>query len=200
MTPDRVGGVVLAAGQSTRMGTNKMLLELGGRTLVRRAVSTALSAELDPVLVVVGHESERVQAELTDLACGSVLNPEYASGMNTSLRSGIRALPGDVAGAMVVLGDMPLVDAPMLRALVTAFRRSGAPLAVSTYGDVVAPPILYGRELFAELRALEAQACGKSVIKRHRGEAAEVAWPRESLTDLDSPADVQGIRARLEAA
>jgi len=200
MTPDRVGGVVLAAGQSTRMGTNKMLLELGGRTLVRRAVSTALSAGLDPVLVVVGHESERVQAELTDLACGSVLNPEYASGMNTSLRSGIQALPGDVAGAMVVLGDMPLVDAPMLRALVTAFRRSGAPLAVSTYGDVVAPPILYGRELFAELRALEAQACGKSVIKRHRGEAAEVAWPREILTDLDSPADVQRIRARLEAA
>jgi molybdenum cofactor cytidylyltransferase len=200
MTPDRIAGIVLAAGQSTRMGTNKMLLELGGRTLVRRAVSTALSAGLHPVLVVVGHESERVQAELSDLDCVPVLNPEYATGMNTSLRSGIRALPGDAAGAMVVLGDMPLVDAPMLRALVTAFRRSGAPLAVSTYGDVVAPPILYGRELFAELRELEAQACGKSVIKRHRGEAAEEAWPREILTDLDSPADVQRIRARLEAA
>jgi molybdenum cofactor cytidylyltransferase len=200
MTLERMAGVVLAAGQSTRMGTNKMLLELGGRTLVRRAVSTALSADLDPVLVVLGHESERVRAELSDLACVPVLNPEYASGMNTSLRAGISALPDDVAGAIVVLGDMPLVDAAMLRALVAAFRRSGAPLAVSTYGNVVAPPILYGREVFAELRALEAQACGKSVIKRHRAGAAEMAWPPEILTDLDSPADVQRIRARLEAA
>ncbi len=200
MTPERVAGVVLAAGQSARMGTNKMLLELGGGTLVRRAAGTALSAGLDPVLVVVGHESDRVQAELSDLPCVAVHNPEYASGMNTSLRSGISALPDDVAGAIVVLGDMPLVDAPMLRALVTAFRRSGAPLAVSTFAGVVAPPILYGRELFPELRALTAEACGKSVVKRHRGEAAELAWPPEILTDLDSPADVQRIRARLEAA
>jgi molybdenum cofactor cytidylyltransferase len=200
MTPDRVAGVVLAAGQSTRMGTNKMLLDLGGRTLVRRAAGTALSAGLDPVLVVVGHESGRVEAELSDLACVPVHNPEYASGMNTSLRSGIFALPEDVAGAIVLLGDMPLVDAPMLRALVTAFRSSGAPLAVSVFGEVVAPPILYGRELFPELRALTAQACGKSVIQKHRGEAAELAWPPEILTDLDSPVDVQRIRARLEAA
>jgi molybdenum cofactor cytidylyltransferase len=200
MTPERVGGVVLAAGQSTRMGTNKMLLELGGRTLVRRAAGTALSAGLDPVVVVIGHEGERVRAEVSDLPCVPVLNPEYASGMNTSLRAGIRALPDDVAGAVVVLGDMPLVDAAMLRALVGTFRRARAPLAVSTFGDVVAPPILYGRELFPELRALDAQACGKSVIQRHRQEAVEVAWSPEILTDLDSPADVERIRARLEAA
>jgi molybdenum cofactor cytidylyltransferase len=200
MTPERVAGVVLAAGLSTRMGTNKMLLELGGRTLVRRAVSTALSAGLDPVLAVLGHESELVRAELSDLPCLPVLNPEYATGMNTSLRAGISALPQDVAGAVVLLGDMPLVDAAMVRALVAAFGRSGAPLAISTFGEVVAPPILYGRELFPELRALEAQACGKSVVKRHRAGATEVPWPAEILTDLDSPADVQRVRARLEAA
>jgi molybdenum cofactor cytidylyltransferase len=200
MTPERFAGVVLAAGQSTRMGRNKMLLEIGGRTLVRRAVSTALAADLDPVLVVLGHESDKVRADLSGLPCTPVLNREYASGMNTSLRAGIAALPDDVAAAVVLLGDMPLVDATMVRSLVDALRRSRAPLALSTYGDVVAPPIVYGRPLFPELRALTADACGKSVIKRHRTEAVELPWPAETLTDLDEPADVQRVLARLEAA
>ena len=200
MTPERIAGVVLAAGLSSRMGMNKMLLELGGQTLVRRAVNMALSAGLDPVLVVLGHESERVRAELSGVPCTPVLNSDYARGMNTSLRAGISALPDDVRGAVVLLGDMPLVDESMVRALVTAFRRAGPKLAISTYGGVVAPPIVYGRALFPELRALEAQSCGKSVVKSHRAEAAELPWPPETLTDLDSPDDVERIRARLEAA
>jgi molybdenum cofactor cytidylyltransferase len=200
MTDERVAGVVLAAGVSSRMGSNKMLLQVGGRTLVRRAVSTALSGGLHPVLVVVGHESERVRAELSDLSCTPVLNPDYASGMNTSLRAGIMALPDDVSAAVVLLGDMPLVEASMVRALLDAFRRENAPLVVSTYGEVVAPPILYGRSLFPELRALTADACGKRVVKQHREEALELSWPSEALTDLDLPGDLQRVRARLEAA
>ena len=197
MTRDRVAGVVLAAGLSTRMGRNKMLLQIGGQSLVRRAVQTAIGAGLDKVLVMTGHESEAVEAELAGLPCTPVLNPDYRSGMNSSLRAGIAALPGDVTAAVVLLGDMPLVHAEMLRALVAAYR---PPLAISVYGEVVAPPIVYGRALFPELRALTAEACGKSVIKRHRAEAVEVPWPPETLTDLDEPADVQRVRARLEAA
>ena len=200
MIPERIAGVVLAAGLSSRMGLNKMLLALGGRTLVRRAVTTALSAGLDPVLVVLGHESDQVRAELSGLPYTAVLNSDYARGMNTSLRAGIAALPDDAAGAVVLLGDMPLVEASMVRALVTAFRRSGPELAISTYGGVVAPPILYGRALFPELRALEAESCGKSVVRNHRAGAVELQWPPETLTDLDSPEDVDRIRARLEAA
>jgi len=93
----------------------------------------------------VGHERERVEGELRGLSCTPVHNPEYAAGMNTSLRAGIRALPEDVGGAVVLLGDMPLVDASMVRALVDLFRREQPPLAISTYDGVVAPPILYGR-------------------------------------------------------
>jgi len=200
MIPERIAGVVLAAGLSSRMGLNKMLLELGGRTLVRRAVTTALSAGLDPVLVVLGHEGDRVRTELSGLPYTAVMNSDYARGMNTSLRAGIAALPDDAAGAVVLLGDMPLVEASMVRALVTAHRRSGPKLAISTYGGVVAPPILYGRALFPELRALEAESCGKSVVRSHRAGAVELQWPPETLTDLDSPEDVERIRARLEAA
>src|SRR5437867_12321699 len=111
MTGERVAGVVLAAGLSTRMGRNKMLLRIGSRSLVRRAVETALSARLEPVLVVVGHERERVEPELHGLSCTAVHNPQYAAGMNTSLRAGARALADDVKGSVVPLGDMPPVGA-----------------------------------------------------------------------------------------
>jgi molybdenum cofactor cytidylyltransferase len=200
MPGERVAGIVLAAGLSSRMGNNKMLIELGGRTLVRRAVETALSANLDPVLVVVGHQSELVRAELRGLSCTPVLNAEYVRGMNTSVRAGIRALPENTDAAVVLLGDMPLVEGRMVHALLEAFRTSPAPLVISTYGGVVAPPILYARAVFPELRGLDAEACGKQVVKQHRTEAIELAWPSEALTDLDEPADLERVRARLEAA
>src|SRR5437763_14069744 len=200
MTGERVAGVVLAAGLSSRMGRNKMLLQLGGRSLVRRAVETAVAARLDPVLVVVGHEADRVEAELLGLSCTPVQNRDYAAGMNTSLRAGIRALPGDVEGAVVLLGDMPLVEASMVRALVETFRRERPPLTISTYDGVVAPPILYGRALFDELRALDAEAYGKSIVNAHRAQAGELRWPKEALTDLDIPEDLERVRARFEAA
>jgi molybdenum cofactor cytidylyltransferase len=194
----RVAAVLLAAGTSSRMGRNKLLLPLNGSTVLRRAVGTALEAELDPVVVVVGHESERALAELHGLRCTPVVNPRYARGMNTSVGAGIAAVPGDAAGAVVMLADMPFVTAAMVRTLVGRFRAGDAPLVVSVYGDVLAPPILYGRDLFGELRALDGDGCGKRVVKAHRAEAVELQWPAAALSDLDVPEDVDRARARIE--
>src|SRR5215831_12029706 len=194
----RVAGVVLAAGTSSRMGRNKLFLTLGGISLLRRAVSSAGRGGLDPVLVVVGHERDRALAELEGLPCTPVINEEYARGMNTSVRAGISAVPDDASGAVVMLADMPFVTAGMLRTLVEQHRSSGAPLVVSTYGGVLAPPILYGRALFPELGALDGDGCGKRVVKAHRSEAVEVAWDPVALADLDLPEDLKRVRTRLE--
>jgi CTP:molybdopterin cytidylyltransferase MocA len=86
----------------------------------------------------------------------------------------------------------------MLRAVVERYRASAAPLVVSTYGDVLAPPILYGRSLFPELSALDADGCGKRVVKKHREEAVELSWPASALSDLDVPEDVDRVRAQVE--
>jgi molybdenum cofactor cytidylyltransferase len=192
-----VAGIVLAAGQSTRMGRNKLLLPLGGTTVLRRAVGTAVEAGLAPVFVVLGHESDRIREELGGLPCTPVVNEDYLLGMNTSVRKGFRAVPDDASAGIVLLGDMPFVVPSMITELL-ARHRQGASLVVSTYDGVVAPPILYGRLLFAELRALEGDGCGKQVVKRHRGEAVEVAWPRSALSDLDVPADFERARSRVE--
>ena len=194
----RVAGVVLAAGTSSRMGRNKLFLPLGGTSVLRRAVGTARDAGLDPVLVVLGHDSDRALAELAGLPCTPVVNAEFARGMNTSVRAGISAVPEDAPGAVLMLADMPFVTAAMLRALVDRYRAAEAPLVVSTYGEVLAPPILYGRPLFGELRALDGDGCGKRVVKAHRSEAIEVEWPPSALTDLDFPEDLERVRTGIE--
>jgi molybdenum cofactor cytidylyltransferase len=197
---DRIAGVVLAAGASSRMGKNKLLLRFGGTSVLRRAVATALEADLDPVLVVLGYQSDRARAELADMPCTTVVNEDYARGMNTSVTTGIAAVPADAAGAVLMLADMPLVDTAMLCALVERYRASVAPLVVSVYGEVIAPPILYGRALFEELRALDSDTPGKRVVNEHRHEAVQLQWPVSALTDLDVPEDVERVRAAVEGA
>jgi molybdenum cofactor cytidylyltransferase len=125
-----IAGIVLAAGQSTRMGRNKLLLPLGGTTVLRRTVTTAVEAGLSPIYVVLGHESEQIREELSGLPCTPVLNGDYALGMNTSVRSGFRAVPDEAAAGIVLLGDMPFVLPAMIEELVARFRKGSAPLVV----------------------------------------------------------------------
>lgn len=197
MKPDGVAGVVLAAGRSTRMGANKLLLRLGAETVLRRAVRTAVEAGLDPLLVVLGHDLEQNRAELGGLPCTWVPNPWFAQGSYTSLRAGFRSVPDSSAAAIVILADMPLVTSSMLRRLVDQHRRLSARLVVTDYEGVEAPPVLYDRSLYTELRAIEDPLGGKSLLSRHAVEAVRVGAPRRALADLDVPADVASVEAIL---
>jgi len=187
-------GLVLAAGSSTRMGTNKLLLEIDGEPLVRRAVRQALAAGLAPVLVVVGHEAELARQALRGLECQTVFNPDHLKGVRTSLVEGVSALPPDTPAVVVMLADMPFVTADMIRTLLERFRAESPPLVASRYGDVNAPPVLYGRSLFPELSEREGEGCGKHVVKRHRAEASFVDWPESALADVDLPADYERLK------
>jgi molybdenum cofactor cytidylyltransferase len=192
-----VAGIVLAAGSSTRMGGHKLLLELGGETLVRRAVRAAGQAGLDPVLVVLGHEAERVREELAGLPWRAVLNPEHASGAGTSIRAGVAATPSEAAALVVTLADMPFVTASMIGTLVERYRAGGARVVVSRYGGTDAPPTLFDRSLFGELAALAGDRGARQVARRHESEAAVVSWPAEDVCDLDLPDDYARARRRL---
>lgn len=188
-------GIVLAAGASRRMGPgrNKMLLELEGEPLVRRAARRALGAGLSPVVVVLGHEADRARAALEGLQLEIVVNPDFTGPTSGSLHSGLDCLGEDVAAAVVLLGDMVYVRAADLAELVTRARTSDAPLVVSRYGDVTAPPLLFRRSLFAELLAWTGEGCGKAVVQAHRGEAKFVERSVSLLADVDTPEDFAKI-------
>ncbi len=192
-----MAAVVLAAGSSTRMGRNKLLLHLGGESLVRRAVRAAAAAGVDPVVAVLGHEEPRVRAELDGLPCVIIVNPDHARGVDTSLQAGVRRAAAAADAIVVVLADMPFVTAAMIATLVERHRATGAPLVVSRYGDVQAPPTLYGRALFPELLSIPGERCAKQVVRRHEQEAVVVAWPEDALRDIDVPEDYEGARAEL---
>jgi len=190
-----VGGVLLAAGPSSRMGTNKLLFDIDGETLVRGAVRRALDAGLDPLIVVLGHEAARTERQLDHLRpCRIVVNVDYTRGINSSLKTGIAALPATVDAAVVMLADMPFVTTEMIASLVARYRESRSPLVISDYEGVNAPPMLYDRALFPELQTMEGEGCGKVVVRRHRHEAEVLRWPGRALTDIDVPADYEGVR------
>ncbi len=192
-----VAGLLLAAGTSSRMGTNKLLLDVGGESLLRRSAGRALAGGVAPLLVVLGHQAARAAAELDGLPCQLVANPLYEEGISSSLRAGFNALASlrpAVPAAMVMLGDMPFVTAEMIAALIARYRATAAPLVLSDYAGVQAPPMVYDRALFREITDM-AGTCGKQIVKRHHAEAERVPWPAAALADLDLPADYSRFQA-----
>jgi molybdenum cofactor cytidylyltransferase len=191
----RIAAVVLAAGTSSRFGVNKLLLRLDSEPLVRRVARQVVEAGLSPVIVVLGHEAERVAAALGGLMVETIVNSNYRAGMHESIQAGIGRVPGDCAAAVVLLGDMPLVTAAMIEALTERFRRGTEPLVLSLYGEVQAPPTLYARSLFPALAA-SGTGGGREVVLAHRSEAAEIRWPEALLADVDRPEDAARLGVR----
>ena len=186
-TPARFSGVMLAAGQSRRMGRNKLLLQLAGEPLVRRACRRALAAGLHPLVVVLGYESERVRAALAGLDCCFAYNPELEGPMSGSLHRGLEALPADAEGAVIMLADMVNVTESMLRTVALAAQTGTALVVSSRYGQTLAPPVLFRRALFGELFATSGEGCGKVVVEHQREHALYVDWPLGALMDVDTP-------------
>ncbi|HET9210340.1 MAG TPA: nucleotidyltransferase family protein [Thermoanaerobaculia bacterium] len=199
MPADRQGpvaGILLAAGTSSRMGKNKLLFELEGESVIRRAVRRALAGGLSPLIVVLGHESDKAWKEIEDLPCEWALNPLYEQGINSSLKAGIMGVRGLKAkAAMVLLADMPFVTSEMIAAMIARYRESTAPLVISDYDGVNAPPMLYDQSLFTELLLMEGEGCGRQVVRRHKAEAEVLPWPVSALQDLDVPEDYEAIKS-----
>jgi molybdenum cofactor cytidylyltransferase len=197
-----VTGVILAAGASSRMGTQKLLLPLGGEPIVTRTIRQVAEAGFDDVLVVVGHEHEKVLAAIAGLRCRHAVNPDYATGMGSSFRTAVAEL-GNSDAAMFALADQPFVTASEYRRLLDAYltqppsQAQSAGIVSVRYGDVTAPPHLFDREFFPELAVLEHGA--RPVLQRHRDRTVVLQFPPELLLDIDTPEDYERASARLSA-
>jgi molybdenum cofactor cytidylyltransferase len=199
----RIAAIVLAAGRSTRMGgPNKLLAEIGGRALVRIAVEEALASRARPVVVVTGHQRERIEAALKGLDVAFAHNPDFAEGLSTSLKVGIAALPADIDGAVVCLGDMPQVDAALIDRLLAAFDpEKGALVVVPTIEGKRGNPVVWSRRFFSDLAALGGDVGARHLIGSYQEAVTEVpVTGRGALTDIDTPDALDAVKAEIERA
>jgi molybdenum cofactor cytidylyltransferase len=177
------------------MGTHKLLLPLGDRPVIAHVIAAACASGADTVLVVLGHQAEQVRAALPPNRLRVVENPEYTDGMASSLRAGIAAVPAECAGALVLLGDQPLITATLLDRLIAAARRAPDTIVSAVYGGRRGNPVFFPRMDFAALEAIEGDEGGRSVLARHPErvhwiECADVG----SALDVDTPDDYERTR------
>jgi molybdenum cofactor cytidylyltransferase len=191
----RIAGLVLAGGLSSRMAPrNKLLENVGGETMVRRVAAVALAGGAEPVVVVTGHEAASVAAALRGLAVTIVANPEYADGLSTSLRAGLRALPAGIDGALILLGDMPGVETSVLTALAAAFTGPAA-ICVPVRHGRRGNPVLWGSAYFAEMMQLTGDGGAKPLMALHREHLVEVAVATDCIfEDVDAPEDLARLK------
>jgi molybdenum cofactor cytidylyltransferase len=195
----KVGAVILAAGQSSRFRAGggsdptKLVAKLDGKPIVRRVVEAALAANARPIVVVTGYARDSVEAAIADLEIGVAFNPRFANGLASSLSVGLSAMPRDVLGALVLLGDMPQVRAPLIDALIDAFlARKDALAAVPLREGQLGNPVLLSQKLFERAMRLTGDEGARRLIGAlSASELVEVEAQDAGATfDIDTPADL----------
>ena len=195
----RVSALVLAAGRSTRMGpVNKLLAPLGGRAMVRAVVDELAGSSVRPVVVVTGHEAERVEEALAGAGVHLVHNPEYRQGLSGSIRAGLAALPESAEAAVICLGDMPLVTSAHVDRLVAAFDAAeGREICVPVFEGKRGNPVLFARRFFDEIAGVRGDVGARHLIGEYEEYVCEVAMSdRAVLVDVDSPQALREIGDR----
>ena len=197
MATSNVAGVLLAAGEATRFRkaagaqgpVTKLVAQHDGKPLVRHVAEAALAAGLSPLIVVTGHAQDAVSEALHDLAFTPVHNPAYASGMASSLKAGLSAVPAEAKAAIVLLGDMPLVSAALIAELTQAFaQHPHAAAVVPVHEGVRGNPVLLSRAVFAQMMELTGDAGARQVLRARDADVIEIAVTElASRIDIDTP-------------
>jgi molybdenum cofactor cytidylyltransferase len=193
----KIAAIVLAAGASSRMGANKLLLPLDGRPLVAHVVATACASSADTVLVALGNGADQVAGALAPGRYQRVDNPRFAAGLSTSLQAGLDALGDEMDGALILLADMPRISLVTLEAILTAARETPGRVVAANQRGLPAPPVYWPRAFFPELHAIRGDEGGRSVLLRSLDTVRliELAHPDEAL-DVDAPEDYERVQRK----
>lgn len=190
-----IAGIVLAAGLSRRMGQAKLLLDWGGRPVIRRSVEGVAASGLDDLLVVVGPASADLEAALGGLAVRFVVNPHPEAGQAGSVVAGIRALLPGTRAALVALGDQPTIPREVIPALLRAFHAGGRAIAAPRYRGVRGNPVIFAASVFPELLALAGDQGARGVVDRDASRVRLVDLDMPMPPDLDTPEDYERLRS-----
>jgi CTP:molybdopterin cytidylyltransferase MocA len=192
--PDKLAAVLLAAGGSSRMGRPKQLLRVEGEALVTRMTRRLIGLEPASVMVVTGSASQAVNDQLSGLPVQIVHNPRWEEGMASSLATGVKNLPAEIEGVLIMLCDQWQVGLADLQELVQAWNSDISQITAACWHDegrqVIGPPAIFPRRLFEELTTLKGDRGARAVIEKHRERVSFVAM-KNARFDLDEPADLE---------
>jgi molybdenum cofactor cytidylyltransferase len=188
----RMGAVVLAAGGSHRFGSPKQLLPWGDKKLLQHVVDSVLDSAVDQVIVVLGHEAERIGALIGDRPVQVVVNEEWRGGQSSSLRAGLQVLPQSCDACLFVLADQPRITPQLMNSLLDRYRRTLAPIVAPFHLGRRGNPVLFARTLFRELLDMRGDEGGRQVLEGHESqvEMVEVQDP-DLFLDIDTMEDYE---------
>ncbi|MGA8757348.1 MAG: molybdopterin-binding/glycosyltransferase family 2 protein [Stellaceae bacterium] len=195
----RIGALLLAAGQSRRMGgPNKLLAEIEGMPMVARVAQRLLASRARPIIAVLGNRGDEIDAALGRLPVERVRNPDFAEGLSTSLKCGLSSLPGDLDGVLVCLGDMPLISGRHLDRLIAAFNPlEGRAIVVPTRHGKRGNPVLWSKRFFSEMAQIAGDVGARHLIGEHAELVAEVEMDDDAiLVDIDTPEALAALQSR----
>lgn len=188
-----IWAVILAAGESRRMGTQKLLLPFGETTVVEAVVRTALDSRLDRALAVLGSDRDAIRIKLEPFGVEFAVNEDFAKGMLSSVQTGFLALPADAEAAVVMLGDQPFLPARVIDAVIEAYRASGKGIVVPAFRGRRGHPILIGLEYRDEVLGLDPEEGLRQLIRAHPEDLFEAdVEDANILRDMDQPEDYAG--------
>jgi len=194
--PGMIWALVLAAGESRRMGELKLLLPFGRSTIIETVVHNLMESSLDGILVVLGHRWQGILDKLKNYAVETTVNPDYKNGMLSSVQWGFRKLPRDAGAALVVLGDQPGISARTVDLIIRAFRKGNKGIVLPAYEDSGGHPLLVDMRYRREIRSLDPSVGLRSLLSRYPEDILRVAVKAGSvLQDIDNPEDYRKARA-----
>ena len=196
-----ISAVVLAAGTSSRLGRPKQLLELGGKPVLRHVVDAALAAPLDEVVVVLGHDAERIAPVLPDdPRVRTTVNARFAEGQSTSLAAGLDALPGGCRAAVILLGDQPGIRPEAIEAVIGGFAEGLGPVVQASYDGGPGHPTLLAWAVWPQVVAeLGGDEGARAVLGRHPDWVQAIAVAGSAPLDIDTEDDYLRIRVQFNA-
>ncbi|MDZ7898122.1 MAG: nucleotidyltransferase family protein [Arcicella sp.] len=187
--------LILAAGNSSRLGQPKQLVEFEGQTLIERITQTALSVS-EEVLVVLGANMGLIKLKLSVFSnqISIIENPDWQQGMGTSISVGVENLAQKSDGIIILLSDQPFISQVLLQNMVQTFAEKKYPIVACDYGNQLGVPILFDKSFFTELKNLQGEQGAKIFLKKYSNKISSIEF-KDGFFDIDTPEDLQKLKS-----
>jgi len=190
-----VSAILLAAGESKRMGTLKQLLPLGDSTMIERAIDTLLASKVDEVIVVLGYKAEEIKEKIGGRTVKTVINQKYSSGMSASIKQGLQEVDKKAEAVMLCLADLPLIDSKTINSLIEAYYNTDKGIVVPVYQRKRGHPVIFSMSYKEELTNLEGDTGGRQILENHSDDIIELPVDSSHITDdIDTVIDYQSFK------